>query len=159
MISPSTRGRRYCQKSKCKLSRHNCITIHCKAFQAYFLAGPLALWPNHSQTSTPRTGHCRLHQHLRKMGLQQLSVDVGSASRRLSVPAYLPQHVRLAAILAGAHCTALKTKLWGNSGGPEKNYQLCREPRSEGLNDHGRTQKKKKNSQNRRKGVNLSRKC
>jgi hypothetical protein len=39
------------------------------------------------------------------------------------------------------HCP--KDQALGNSGGPEKNYQLCRVPQSEGLNGHGRTQKKK----------------
>jgi hypothetical protein len=44
----------------------------------------------------------------------------------------------MAALLTGAHCPTL-----GDSGGPEKNYQLCRVPRHEGPNGHGRMQKKK----------------
>jgi hypothetical protein len=46
----------------------------------------------------------------------------------------LPQHVKSAAFLAGAHCPI--DQALGDSRGPEKNYQICRVPRSEGLIGH-----------------------
>jgi hypothetical protein len=52
-------------------------------------------------------------------------------------------HVKLVALLAGAH-DCPKDQALGNRGEPEKHYQLCRVPRSKGLNGHGRTQKKNK---------------
>jgi hypothetical protein len=53
----------------------------------------------------------------------------------------LPQHVKSAALLAGAHCP--KDQALGNTGWPEENYQLCRVPQIEGLIGHDRMQKKK----------------
>jgi hypothetical protein len=54
----------------------------------------------------------------------------------------LPQHVKSAALLAGAHCP--KYQALGNTGWPEESYQLCRVPQIEGLISHDQTQKKKK---------------
>jgi hypothetical protein len=51
----------------------------------------------------------------------------------------LPQHVKSAALLAGAHCH--KDQALGDSGWPEVNYQLCRVPRIEGLIGHDRMTK------------------
>jgi hypothetical protein len=57
-----------------------------------------------------------------------------------------PQHVKSAALLAGAHWP--NDQALGDSGGRTgENYQLCRVPRSEGLIGHGRTQKKIPNIQ------------
>jgi hypothetical protein len=90
-----------------------------------------------------RTRHCRLRQHLRKMGLHPTALCECGLSEQ--TPEHILQtcpnmSVKSAALLAGVHCP--REQALGNSGGPGKNYQLRRVPRSEGLNGHGRTQKK-----------------
>jgi hypothetical protein len=93
-----------------------------------------------AQVTIYRTGHCWLHQHLRKIGLHP------TALCEFELSEVTPQHIlqtcpnmsiKSAGLLAGAYCP--KVQALGNSGGPEKKL-----PWSEGLIGHGRTQKKKK---------------
>jgi hypothetical protein len=76
------------------------------------------------------------------MGLHSTALRMWARQADTWTSADLPQHVKSAALLAGANCP--KDQALGNTGWPEENYQLCRVPRIEGLIGHDRMQKKKK---------------